>query len=150
MNSATQLAIAALFASACTGTLEPSDLIGDYALKTVDGAPLPHLISAGDICDVTLVSGSLNLRVQDWSVLRLIKQEVCVNDTAKVVPVTDLGVLYKRDGRLVFETAHSLTDTLRFPVFALGPIVQLELGDTILGLPVPLDLGFRPSQPSAP
>lgn len=150
MSSATRLAVAGLIALACTGSLEPSDLIGDYTLTTVDGAPLPRLISAGDVCDVTLVSGSLELRIQDWSFLRLIKLEVCINDTAKVVPATDIGVLTRRDGRLYFETAHSLTDTLRFPMFALGPLVQLEVGDTALGLPATLHLGFGPRQLSTP
>jgi len=141
----TPLAIAAaLLGSACGGSLEPSDLVGDYALTDVAGRPLPRLISATLTCDVFLVAGSLQLRVQDWSALDLVKQEDCTRGGGgiQLQPVLDLGVLRELGGQFYFETAHSLTDTLRFPLHVFRGTMRLEVDDPGQGLPGPLRLGF--------
>ena len=141
----TPLAIAAsLLGSACGGSLEPSDLVGDYALTDVSGRTLPRLISATLTCDVFLVAGSLLLRVQDWSALELVKQEDCTRGGGgiQLQPVLDLGILRELGGQFYFETAHSLTDTLRFPLHVLRGSVRLDVDDPAQGLPGPLRLGF--------
>jgi len=148
----TSLTIAAsLLGSACGGSLEP-DLVGDYALSDVAGGRLPRLISATLTCDVSLVAGSLQLRVQDWSVLDLVKQEDCTRGggSIQLQPVRDLGILRQLNGQFFFETAHSLADTLRFPLQVLRGAVRLDVDDPAQGLPGPLRLGFGPRRPPAP
>jgi hypothetical protein len=149
----TSLTIAAtLIGSACGSSLEPSDLVGDYALTGVAGRPLPQLIAATPSCDVTLVAGSLKLRVQDWSVLDLVRQEDCTRGggTIQLQPVRDLGILRQLNGQFSFETAHSITDTLRFPLYISRGTVRLDVEDPFQGLPGPLPLRFGRRRPPAP
>ena len=81
---------------------------------------------------------------RDWSALDLVKQEDCSRGGGgtQLQPVLDLGILRELGGQLFFETAHSLTDTLRFPLHVLRGSVRLDVDDPAQGLPGPLRLGF--------
>jgi len=149
-----------VLAGSCGDPIAPSALRGDYPLATVDGASPPRVVGSANGCIFTVTGGTLNFRrsfpisgSDDWSAVGLTQVRDCraSGGDSSAAPVLYLGIFRVSGDALVFVTALSDTDTLRWVGSVDGQFLALTVVDSIrpdvVSAPIAVRFGPRQAMP---
>lgn len=120
--------VAAVFAIGCSPATSPLDLSGLYALKTINGAPLPAVISPAGATTIVVWNDAFTLTPSGTYAEQGYKSSTTAGVTSVSYPV-DAGSFTRRDNDISLE---SLIVGIRPATISNGTLTMVEGGLTLV------------------